>query len=115
MKKGDFILVTLAVIFLVLWLFPKGSGDSVSISVNGELYRSVPLNEDTEILIETEYGKNTVVIKNGEVYITDADCPDKLCEKEKLSGTGRSVVCLPNRVAVRIEGKKQKEEIDVIV
>ena len=115
MKRGDILLVLLAAVFLVLWLIPADGGDTVSISVNGELYKKVPLRENAEITVETEYGKSTVVIENGTVYLRDADCPDKLCEREKLSKGGRSIVCLPNRLSVRIESEKQKEEIDVIV
>jgi hypothetical protein len=35
----------------------------------------------------------------------DADCPDKLCEKTgKISKNGETIVCLPHRVVVEIQG-----------
>ena len=50
-------------------------------------------------------GSNTVVIENGTVYMKDADCPDKLCEKTgKISKNGETIVCLPHRVVVEIQG-----------
>ncbi|MBE7032769.1 MAG: NusG domain II-containing protein [Ruminococcaceae bacterium] len=113
-KKGDIAIIIIAVIFLVLWLIPKPAGDTVTITVNGEFYKSVPLNRDTEIVVESEFGKNTVIVKNGEVYVEGADCPDKLCQKDKISKNGESIVCLPNRLSVTVEGEKNKE-VDVIL
>lgn len=115
MKKGDILLIVITAVFLVLCFMPQGGGDEVEISVNGELYKKASLDEDRVISISTEFGENTVVIENGEVYITDSDCPDKLCEKQKINNDGGSIVCLPNRVSIVIEGKKQKEKIDVII
>ena len=114
MKKGDIALIIIAVIFLALWLIPKPSGTTVVISVDGEVFREVPLGEDTEIIVESEFGKNIVTVKNGEVYVTEADCPDKLCEKDKIKKSGESIVCLPNRLSVTVEGENEKE-VDVII
>lgn len=114
MKKGDIALIIAAVIFLVLWLIPKPQGGTVIISLNGEVYREVPLNENSVIPIETDFGKNTVVIEKGEAFIIHSDCPDRLCEKDRISKSGESIVCLPNRLSVTIEGGNKKE-VDVIV
>ena len=114
MRKGDIALITVAVIFLVLWLIPKPQGGRVIISVNGEVCREVSLDENSVIPIETEYGKNTIMIKNGEVFVTHSNCPDGLCEKDRISKSGESIVCLPNRLSVTVEGKNKKE-VDVIL
>ncbi len=114
MRKGDIALIIMAVIFLVLWLIPKPQGGRVIISVNGEVYSEVPLDKNSVIPIETEFGKNTVVIEQGAVFVTDADCPDGLCEKDRISKSGESIVCLPNRLSVTVEGKN-KEEVDIIL
>ena len=115
MKKGDVLLATLAAVCLILWLIPRGSGAFAVISVDGEVYKRIPLDVNTRIDVKSRFGENTVVVENGNVYIEDADCPDKICEREKISTTGRSIVCLPNRLSVQIESKHQKEEIDVTV
>lgn len=114
MRKGDIALITVAVISLVLWLIPKPQGGTVIISLNGEVFREVSLNENSVIPIETEFGKNTVVIEKGEVFVTDSNCPDELCEKDRISKSGESIVCLPNRLSVNVGGKN-KEEVDVIL
>ena len=115
MKKGDIALIIIAVIVLSLWLFPSQGGAEVVISVNGEIYKKLPLDKNCEITVESEYGTNTVVIRDRKVFVTDADCPDKLCEKSAISKSGRSIVCLPNRLSVVVERGKNEEKIDVIV
>ena len=114
MRKGDIALITVAMIFLVLWLIPKPQGGRVIISVNGEIYKEISLAENSVIHIETEFGENTVVIEKGKVFVTDANCPDRLCEKDSISKSGESIVCLPNRLSVTVSGKN-KEEVDVIL
>ena len=50
-------------------------------------------------------GSNLLVIEDGAAYMEDADCPDHICvEMGKIRYTGQSIVCLPNRVVVTIEG-----------
>ena len=39
-----------------------------------------------------------------------ADCPDKLCVHQKaVSRDGESIICLPNKVVVSIEGGEDRE------
>ena len=115
MKKGDICLIIIAAIFLFLWFFPKNQGSDVKIYVDGKLYKKMPLDKDARITVESEFGKNTVLIKNSVVTVTDADCPDRLCEKERISKSNKSIVCLPNRLSIVIENQKSKDKTDVIL
>ena len=117
MKKNDFILagVVLAV-SCVLLVFQKTaaffSDDSmVCIYQGNKKLASYPLDEDRrESILSPEGGKNVVVIENGEVYMEDADCPDKLCMKQgRISGTGQTIVCLPHMLVVTVENGKEPE------
>ncbi len=114
MRKGDFLILLAGIIALIVWIFPSGEGDEVKISVDGSEVFSASLNTDDEIVIETEFGKNTIVIENSKVYVKDADCSNKLCEKGHISKGGQSIVCLPNKLVVAIE-KAKKDETDVLV
>lgn len=115
MKKGDIALLIIAVIFLAIWLFPSQKGKVARVYVDGELYTSLPLDKDTSTLIESEYGTNRVIVRDKKVFVTDADCPDKLCQKSEISKSGSSIVCLPNHLSVVIEGGKKDEKIDVVI
>lgn len=109
-NRNDIILITILIILpllvlsLNLALREKPNKDSlVVITVRGELYDRVPLNQDTVIKIETELGINRIEIHDGDVSMTYADCPDQLCVKHaSLSLTGGQIVCLPNQVVVYI-------------
>ncbi len=114
MKKHDLYLV-LALVFVALSLFAfnrikEESGNYAIIYVDNEEFKRLPLWEDTTLNIN---GKNTVSVKDGEVFMKSADCPDRLCVHQKpLKLSGRDIVCLPNRVTIRVVAEK---EVDGVV
>ena len=107
MKKKELTFIIGIVVFaLILWggmyLTRRGHYGTVRITVNGEEYGTYSLAKDQVIEIGDT---NVCEIKNGEVRMTDADCPDHLCMKQKaVDSTGGTIVCLPNKVV--IEGEK---------
>ena len=108
MKKKDIILLVSLVIAgaLLLALFSaitRDTGEIVLVLVDGEEYARLPLGEDAELIIEGVGGTNTLVIKDGEAYMTHADCPDLLCVKSGKATELKTIVCLPHRVTVSIE------------
>ena len=115
MKKGDMCLIIAVVIFLVMWFFPKEQGEEAAIYVDGKIYKRISLEKDCEVNVKSKFGENTVSVKNGTVTIIYADCPDKLCEKEKIDSTGGSIVCLPNRLSIIIENTKSDKKADVLL
>ena len=108
MKKNDIYMV-IFLIFLSALLFifcnmRSERGDYAVIYLNGKEYARLPLAQDTETDIN---GTNTVCIKNGEVFMQSASCPDKICmHQAPLSSTGRDIVCLPNKVTIRVTSQK---------
>ena len=110
------ILILLIIAVFTYFIVSKGlvkeSGQTCVISVDGETYGEYPLDEDLEIevLSDDNTVTNTVVIKDSYVFMTDADCPDKLCVKQgKISKSGQMIVCLPNKVVVEIYGEEDLE------
>lgn len=105
MKKNN-ILFCLAVFFVVAAAFSalklsSERGDTVVIMSDGEIYAELSLDTDTSVSVK---GKNTVSIENGEVYISYADCPDELCKKQgKIKNSEKTIVCLPNKMTVKIK------------
>ena len=50
-------------------------------------------------------GTNILVIRDGQAWLSEADCPDLLCVKQgKIHYTGQVITCLPNRLTVTVEG-----------
>ncbi|MDP4133144.1 MAG: NusG domain II-containing protein [Bacillota bacterium] len=107
MKRADFIIILILVAVLLTGLLVyktmQGEGKSVIVTVNGDNYGVYSLDDDITVNIK---GTNTLVIKNRTADITEANCPDKICVKHKpISKSGDEIICLPNRVIVRISGK----------
>ena len=120
-KNDIYLIVTLSVMLLILavvLLLTKKTGKEVVVTVNGEVVRTFSLDEDTTYEIQgAGGGRNLLVIKDGEAYITKASCPDHLCiNMGRIKRTGQSIICLPNRVTVEIRGEKEAEDdYDTIV
>ena len=107
-------LLIIGIVFTVcIFAFSK-SGNTLVISVDGKLYGEYSLTKDDKIYISNEYGTNIIVIENGEVYMEDADCPDKLCMNQgRIKKAGQNIVCLPHRLVLEITGD-EKGEYDAI-
>lgn len=110
-RKNDMILgIGLLFAALCLWLilfFAGRTGQDplcAVITVNNIEYGVYPLDENIEIVVSEH---NTVVIQDKAVYMKEADCPDHLCiHQGRISRTGQTIICLPNRVMVTIKGGK---------
>ncbi|MBE6809387.1 MAG: NusG domain II-containing protein [Ruminococcaceae bacterium] len=104
MKKGDIIII-LSVLGLILVLslflfFGKDNGALVTVTRNSEVIKSVPLNEDTVIDIET----NIIIVKDGKAFVSEANCKNQVCVNHKpITEKGEVIACLPNKVIIEIE------------
>ncbi len=98
--------VALAV-FLIMGSVAKasGPGETAVVEVNGREVMKISLAENRDYTIDGFRGKAYISVLDGQVRITDSDCPDKLCVKMGwISQSDASIVCLPNRVVVRVMG-----------
>ena len=80
----------------------------VIVEVDGEVYCEYDMDEvDGIIPISTPNGgENRLYVQEDLVFMDSANCPDKLCVKQGAIRDGTvPIVCLPNKVVVRIEGR----------
>ena len=109
MQKGDLISVIAVCVLIVLSFavfMPKEEKDAQTVQIfqNGNLIKEVPLNKDAGFVIEGDYA-NIVTIENGAVSITKSTCPGADCvHTGSIKTMGKSIVCLPNRVEIRLAG-----------
>lgn len=99
-------LLVIAAAGIAVWFVMKGTvreDPAAEIIQDGKVIRTVSLSENTEFTVTCEGGFNTVVVKNGAVMISEADCPDKVCVKTgAISGGAVPIVCLPHRLEIRV-------------
>ena len=102
---ADIILVISLVILTFvtsIFIYKKQTSNKiyVEVSINGEITNKYSIDENIEIMLKTG---NVLVIKDGNVCISNADCPDGLCVKQgTISKVNESIICLPNKLVVRI-------------
>ncbi len=117
-KKDIILILVFFSIAALLWLVPilqnKLNNDDMSAVVRvyqeGQEIDSYLLSEDVTVTVP--YGKegsyNLLLIENGQAFISDADCPDMLCVKQRsISRNGESIICLPHKLVVQIESKEE--------
>ena len=113
-KRWDFLLIAPVLLLAAgIWLFNRVTrveGACVVVSVDGREQDRYLLSEPLRTEIRTKEGHNLLVIENGQAKVTEADCPDKLCVNQKaIRYQGESIICLPHKVTVSIEGGAEGE------
>ena len=107
------IFLTAALLFFLVPRLFDGQMDEAGVEIlrDGELLERYPLSEDRTVTVPgAEEGYNLVLVSGGIVKVTDADCPDRLCMKQKgISRDGESIICLPHRLVVRIQSQKESD------
>ena len=126
MKKLEKIIV---VVILLLSLLAIGipmlsksnhQNSNIIIKVDNEVVKKIPMNNSNESK-KYDFNFNNhigyIETKNGRVRMLELSkelCPNGICSKIGwIDKTYQSIVCLPNKIIVTIEGGKS-DEIDVI-
>ena len=105
--KGDLLAVALVVILAVsvaACFLPENTAAPVQAEIyrDGNLIKTLSLEEETSFEVAGKY-TNTVTVKNGRIAITASDCPGEDCvHSGAVQASGRSIVCLPNAVEIRV-------------
>ena len=115
------VLLGLSLVCLLVMLLSRRGGTRVVIYRDGQRAESFALSEDRVFEIVSAGGTNRLEIRNGEAFLTDADCPDRLCvQTGKIRYDGQTIVCLPHRVIVAVEGGEKESlpesggEVDIV-
>ncbi len=99
------LLLSAVTIGTVLRFIQQADALQIEILRNNQLIQTIALpTADTEIAIaDTQL---ILQLKNNTVLVGETDCPDKTCQKiGAISEVGQAIVCLPNRVVVKITGQ----------
>lgn len=115
-KRSDvvFTLVIVAASLLVWALLQTApAGERLVVTLDGNEIASLPLDQDTEFTVRGEY-TNVLVIRGGEAFVLDTDCPNNTCRKEgSIYKKGQTIVCAPNKMIAVITGSGEGD-VDAI-
>lgn len=101
------IILVVIILFVSFTIFRKKTGSFVVVTINGQKSQTYLLSQEESVEIETKWGTNQFVIKENTVKMIQADCPDQLCvHQHAISQSRESIICLPHKVVVTIEGEE---------
>ena len=117
-QTGDVLAIMLVVLLaagVFLAFLPGRSQEAAQaeIYLNGERIETLLLSQDRELTINDQYS-NTITVADGRIAITASDCPGEDCVHSGwISSSGRSIVCLPNGLEIRVVA--QTGDVDFVV
>ncbi|MCI8699483.1 MAG: NusG domain II-containing protein [Oscillospiraceae bacterium] len=108
-RKNDVLLAAALLLLggaLALFLLAtRREGGTVRVQIDGETVMELPLDQDARLVLGEGEGTNTLTVSGGTAQIVQADCPDQVCVRQgAVRYAGESIVCLPHRLIVTIEG-----------
>ncbi len=111
-----FAVAALACIFLYM---DTGTGTTAEVWLDGELVRTVRLNELTEpykftVTTADGEGTNTILVENGKIRVSEANCPDGICVNDGWLKGSAPIVCLPHRLVIKFADGDSENEVDTV-
>lgn len=107
--RSDIILIAVLLVVglsvLLAFYLGRTEGSVAVVSIDGVKVAEYPLSVDGVYYLNG--GTNVLVIESGKAYIREANCPgyQDCVERGKISFVGESIICLPNKLEVKIVGE----------
>lgn len=117
-RKGDWLAVAIVIVLaisVILCFLPQNSESAAvaQIYLNGELVKSVKLEQDQTFVIADKYS-NEITVADGKITVTASDCPGQDCvHSGSIHNAGRILVCLPNGLEIRV--LSEQSDVDFVV
>jgi len=127
MTPADRVLVIVLLILsilsytIIVSLFPANAPKVAVVEINGKEAKRFSLDreiDDRRVALDIDRGETVFEISQGRIRVLPM--PDKICAKHICSKKGwidkpwDMIVCMPNKIVVRIIGAKDKGDIDLI-
>lgn len=103
---------------LASFFFSPDGKQYAQISVDGKIMKTISLREGyrEEIRLQAADQKYNIIEVNGDkIRVKEADCPDQICVRSGwVKAYPQQIVCLPNRVLIKIISDNTSHQIDAI-
>jgi hypothetical protein len=113
MTAGDAVVLALLLVAgaggLVTGVWRMSPGEMVVVEVNSIAVQTLSLRRPSRTSVAGVRGELIVEVRDGRAAVVSAECPNHVCVRTGWrSRAGDVIVCVPNRVIVRIMGKHQE-------
>jgi len=123
MKSNRFWLVLLGAIVVVssaaALMLQQSPATQARIYSDGVLIEILDLSgvaEPYAITVRANDGVNVVLVEQGRIRVSEADCPDGSCVRQGWMSSGvRPIVCLPHRLVITLDGGSSAHDVDAVV
>lgn len=119
MNKNDFILIGIVLVisisFFLVFKLNESDKKVANVYYEDKVVLTIPLNdnETNEYKVKGFNGDVIIETLNGKIKVREEKSPLHLCSKQGyISNSYESIVCLPNKVVIKIE---DSESLDAIV
>ncbi len=97
------LLIVISISFILFFTLSKKENLNVLIYENNELVYQGELSDEKKL----EFNHVIVVIEAQGVYVQYSNCKDQVCVHQgKINRAGQTIVCLPNKISIRLEGRQ---------
>ncbi len=118
MKKLPFVLVGCLLFLGILGsilVLQRPDTSMVEILRDGEVLYRLDLEQEEDQILEIEYeGRtNTVEIKDHQIRMAEAECPDNTCVHMGWLDSEAPIVCLPNHLVIQFVSSQ--DDVDAVL
>ena len=119
LTRGDKILILVLVLLcmLMFWQTRRTNkpGITAVVFVEKKLQARLSLKQEGTFLFSGPLGFTTVRVENEQIYVKQSSCPHHICEQTgPIQRAGEIIVCLPNRLYIKIEVPVQTPYFEAI-
>lgn len=122
MNKSDIKLIIIILLIAITVLFviaiiDKNNSKEALVYYDNKLVLTIDLNESEEkiYIVDGFNGEVKIIAGNGKIKVDEEESPLHLCSKQGfIEESYESIVCLPNKIVIKISSKKKKD-LDTIL
>ena len=116
-KAADVIIILFSLsltVFSAFKVYVKAA-DSVQVLIEGQNQKWVfPITADETVEVSGPLGVTVIKLCSGEAWVESSPCKNQLCVSSGiLNRYGEFAACLPNMVFLALEGRDEKQEVDI--
>lgn len=116
MNKNDiklivvvFVVVILSIILLNIF---KKNGSFAKVYYEDDLILTIDLSKDNNYKVDGYNGEVLIEVKDNKIRVEKENSPKHLCSKQGfIDSTMQTIVCLPNKIIIEIEGNKELDGV----